>query len=96
MQQTRLRRSVLFVPGDKPRALDKIPSLNTDAVILDLEDAVAPSKKEEARTAVCGLNRSQRQRKVYSSIFAFIHTPICGLIAALQLLDEEWRARFWR
>ncbi|WP_440958602.1 HpcH/HpaI aldolase/citrate lyase family protein [Oceanicaulis sp. LC35] len=45
----RLMRSVLFVPGDKPRALDKAPGLGADAIILDLEDAVAPERKSEAR-----------------------------------------------
>ncbi len=45
----RLMRSALFVPGDKPRALDKAPGLGADAIILDLEDAVAPERKSEAR-----------------------------------------------
>ncbi len=44
-------RSVLFVPGDKPRALDKAPGLGADALILDLEDAVAPDAKPAARAA---------------------------------------------
>lgn len=47
---TRLMRSVLFVPGDKPRAQEKAASLGADAIILDLEDAVAPDRKHEART----------------------------------------------
>lgn len=45
----RLLRSVLFVPGDKPRALDKAQGLGADALIIDLEDAVAPERKAEAR-----------------------------------------------
>lgn len=45
----RLLRSVLFVPGDKPRALDKAQGLGADALIIDLEDAVAPERKSEAR-----------------------------------------------
>lgn len=40
---------MLFVPGDKPRALAKAAALPADAVIIDLEDAVAPPAKEEAR-----------------------------------------------
>ncbi|XBQ17609.1 MAG: CoA ester lyase [Oceanicaulis sp.] len=47
----RLLRSALFVPGDKPRAIDKAPSLGADALMLDLEDAVAPERKAEARKA---------------------------------------------
>ncbi|MXV19386.1 HpcH/HpaI aldolase/citrate lyase family protein [Deinococcus xianganensis] len=42
-------RSVLYVPGDKPRAIDKARTLGADAIILDLEDAVAPEHKPAAR-----------------------------------------------
>ena len=48
----RLRRSLLFVPGSNPRALEKARALPADGLIFDLEDAVAPMAKEEARTAV--------------------------------------------
>ena len=44
-----LRRSALYVPGTNQRALDKITSLPTDMVILDLEDSVAPGMKSTAR-----------------------------------------------
>lgn len=42
-------RSVLYIPGSKPRALEKATGLRTDAIIFDLEDAVAPDEKIEAR-----------------------------------------------
>ncbi len=42
-------RSVLYVPGSNARALEKARTLPCDAVIVDLEDAVAPSAKEAAR-----------------------------------------------
>ena len=42
-------RSVLYIPGSKPRALEKAKSLAVDAIIFDLEDAVAPSEKTAAR-----------------------------------------------
>jgi citrate lyase subunit beta/citryl-CoA lyase len=45
----RPRRSVLYVPASSERALAKVASLACDAVILDLEDAVAPSAKAAAR-----------------------------------------------
>ncbi|MBM2575103.1 CoA ester lyase [Jannaschia sp. Os4] len=45
-------RSVLYVPADKPRALEKVRTLPVDAVILDLEDAVAPDAKSTARDAI--------------------------------------------
>lgn len=43
---------MLYVPGDKPRAIEKARTLDADAVILDLEDAVAPEHKAEARANV--------------------------------------------
>lgn len=46
---SRLRRSVLFVPASNERAIAKIASLACDAVIFDLEDAVAPEAKAAAR-----------------------------------------------
>src|SRR5436190_13740625 len=46
------RRSVLYVPADKPRALLKARSLAADAVIVDLEDSVAAECKAEAREAL--------------------------------------------
>ena len=48
----RPRRSVLYMPGSNARALEKARDLPADALILDLEDAVAPDAKEEARAQV--------------------------------------------
>lgn len=45
-------RSVLYIPGSKPRALEKARSLPTDAIIFDLEDAVAPDEKSTARSTL--------------------------------------------
>jgi len=42
-------RSVLYIPGSKPRALDKARGLPVDAIIFDLEDAVSLEEKETAR-----------------------------------------------
>jgi len=49
----RPRRSVLYMPGSNARAQEKAKGLPADAIILDLEDAVAPDAKAEARTLVC-------------------------------------------
>lgn len=49
----RPRRSVLYMPGSNPRALEKAKGLPADALILDLEDAVAPDAKVAARAQVC-------------------------------------------
>ncbi|MBE1297272.1 MAG: CoA ester lyase [Rhodobacteraceae bacterium] len=47
--RTRPYRSVLYIPGSKPRALEKARTLPVDAVIFDLEDAVSVEEKENAR-----------------------------------------------
>lgn len=47
--QTRPLRSVLYMPASNTRALEKARNLDVDAVILDLEDSVAPDAKPEAR-----------------------------------------------
>jgi citrate lyase subunit beta/citryl-CoA lyase len=47
-----LLRSVLYMPGFNQRAMDKARTLPCDAVVLDLEDAVAPDSKEQARAQV--------------------------------------------
>jgi (3S)-malyl-CoA thioesterase len=49
---TRPWRSVLYIPGSKERALEKARTLPTDAIIFDLEDAVAPEEKAAARATL--------------------------------------------
>ena len=56
----RPRRSVLYMPGSNARALEKAVSLPADALILDLEDAVAPESKELARDQVCAAVKDRR------------------------------------
>lgn len=48
----RPRRSVLYMPGSNARAIEKAKTLPADGIILDLEDAVAPDAKEQARQQV--------------------------------------------
>lgn len=49
----RPRRSVLYMPAANERALEKAKTLPADAIIFDLEDAVAPDAKESARANAC-------------------------------------------
>jgi citrate lyase subunit beta/citryl-CoA lyase len=56
----RPRRSVLYMPGSNARALEKAATLPADALILDLEDAVAPESKELARAQVCAAVKDRR------------------------------------
>jgi len=53
MPKIRPRRSALYMPGSNARALEKAREIPTDALILDLEDAVAPDAKISARDQVC-------------------------------------------
>ena len=56
---TRLR-SVLYMPGANSRALDKARAIPADGLILDLEDAVAPVAKADARDRVCSAVADRR------------------------------------
>lgn len=49
---------MLYMPGANERALEKAKTLDTDSLILDLEDAVAPDAKDQARERVCAAARS--------------------------------------
>jgi citrate lyase subunit beta/citryl-CoA lyase len=57
MPDIRPRRSVLYMPGSNARALEKARTLPVDAIIVDLEDAVAPEAKEAARAQVAAAVR---------------------------------------
>jgi len=50
MSDAPLYRSVLYIPASRERALEKVRGLAVDAIIFDLEDAVAPDEKENARS----------------------------------------------
>lgn len=52
MDAVPLLRSMLFVPGDQARMMDKARTLPADAIILDLEDGVAATDKPQARTLI--------------------------------------------
>lgn len=75
--KVRPRRSVLYMPGSNARALEKARSLHADALILDLEDAVAPEAKAEARMLVAATVKAGGfgRREV---------------IVRINALDSEW------
>src|ERR1700744_5918452 len=56
---TRLHRSELAVPGSNVRMLEKAPRVGADIVMLDLEDAVAPDDKVQARLNIIDALREQ-------------------------------------
>lgn len=52
MQPLKPRRSVLYMPGSNARALEKAKTLDVDSLIFDLEDAVSPDAKQQAREQI--------------------------------------------
>lgn len=70
-------RSLLFVPGHRADRIPKAVASGADAVILDLEDAVAPEAKQDARDAV-------------AAALAQFSTSSVGLIVRPNALDTEW------
>lgn len=83
-------RSLLFVPGDRPERMDKARDAGADAVILDLEDAVAPSRKAGARSNIGAFlghdaNRDDRRVALLVRINA-LDTPLAG--ADLKALEN--------
>ncbi len=59
-----LVRSLLFLPASNPRAIEKARTLDADIVVLDLEDAVAPEAKRDARQAASDAVRAGGFRKM--------------------------------
>lgn len=75
--ETRLRRSVLFMPGSNARALEKAKTINADTLVFDLEDAVTPAAKAEARELVAAALASG----------AYGHRE---LVVRINGLDTDW------
>ena len=73
----RPRRSVLYVPASNERALAKIASLACDAVIVDLEDAVAPADKAAARERLAAFMKQRPGRRA-------------EIIVRINPLASEW------
>ena len=77
---TRLFRSLIFVPGNNPRFLEKAKTLHADIVCFDLEDSVPEKEKKKARKLI---KDALKNRKQYSSsVYARTNSPISGKIPA--------------
>jgi citrate lyase subunit beta/citryl-CoA lyase len=87
----RPRRSVLYMPGSNARAIEKARTLPADGIILDLEDAVAPEAKEEARMQVAAAVKAGGfgRREVFIRVNG-IDTPwhADDLAAAVQAVPD--------
>ena len=75
---TRLLRSLIFVPGNNQRFLEKAKTLQADVVCFDLEDSVPDNEKTNARTLI---KEMLKQRKDYSSeVFVRTNSPVSGKV----------------
>ncbi|CAN7237341.1 HpcH/HpaI aldolase/citrate lyase family protein [Mesorhizobium sp. LjRoot246] len=79
METYRPRRSVLYIPASNDKALAKIAQLACDAIIIDLEDAVAPADKITAREKL-------------ASIFANRPNERCEMVVRINALASDWGA----
>jgi citrate lyase subunit beta/citryl-CoA lyase len=61
-------RSLLFVPGDRPDRMEKATACGADALILDLEDSVAPTAKPQARAAIAAFLAQPRTLPLFVRI----------------------------
>jgi len=61
-------RSLLFVPADRPERFAKAAASGADALILDLEDSIAPEKKEAGRAAIAEWLAGERQVSTFVRI----------------------------
>ena len=71
-----LNRSFLFAPGNVPRRVEKALTLDTDAVIVDLEDSVAAAEKAATRKSVADALSRPRRGRGYVRVNA-ASTPYC-------------------
>ncbi len=77
-------RSLLFVPGDRPERMEKALGLGADALILDLEDAVAVSAKVHARAAVADFLARPRTMPLFVRVnplgSAFVDDDLAAIV----------------
>ena len=75
-----LFRSLVFVPGNNPRFLEKAKSLPADIVCFDLEDSVPDKEKKKARALI---KNTLKQRSKYSpDVFVRTNSPESGIVEA--------------
>ncbi|MGD8917372.1 MAG: aldolase/citrate lyase family protein, partial [Nitrosopumilaceae archaeon] len=77
---TQLFRSLIFVPGNNERFLEKAKQLKADIVCFDLEDSVPDKEKTQARKLI--KNALKTRSEFTSSIFARTNSPSSGKIPA--------------
>lgn len=79
-EATGLMRSLLFVPGDSEKKLEKGLGTGADALVLDLEDSVAPGAKETARGTVVSFLKRARREKTRPKLYVRVNALDTGLL----------------
>ena len=77
---TQLFRSLIFVPGNNPRFLEKAKKIQADIVCFDLEDSVPDDEKTSARKLIKNALKSRSEYS--SSIFVRTNSPLSGKISS--------------
>jgi len=72
-------RSLLFIPGDSPKKLDKGLGSGADALLLDLEDSIAPPSKAAARATTTAFLKETRTAKDRPRLYVRINGLATGL-----------------
>jgi citrate lyase subunit beta/citryl-CoA lyase len=75
---TQLFRSLIFVPGNNARFLEKAKNIEADIICFDLEDSVPDKEKKQARNLIKTALRSHSE--YHSSIFVRTNSPLSGKI----------------
>ena len=75
-------RSLLFVPGDSPKKLEKGLASGADVLLIDLEDSVALAAKEDARRITAGFLSEHRARSHLPRLCLRVNVLTTGLIDA--------------
>jgi citrate lyase subunit beta / citryl-CoA lyase len=72
-------RSLLFIPGDSPKKLDKGMGSGADVLLLDLEDSISPARKAEARAITAAFVKEARNAKDRPRLYVRINGLATGL-----------------
>ena len=97
IERPKLLRSWMFVPGDRQRMIGKALSLPVDAIMMDIEDGVAPTAKENARVQIGAALDDQellRSLKPYFVGAAFeLHEDIVSIDEWNLVVDQQVAGR---
>ena len=73
-------RSILYVPGNVPKFIDKAHERGADCVLVDLEDSVQPAQKPEARAMLAGTLKGVVSQRLVPSPDGLGRVPTCEIL----------------